>query len=60
MASNIHPVKNLEKVPGDAHEAAAQISSRDTPLRAAHNVDTLLVEWPLTPDGRGRSLVPYA
>ena len=45
--------QNLVNVPGDVHDAAAQIVSRGTPLSAAHDVEMLLVEWHLTPDGQG-------
>ena len=45
-------------VPGVAHDAAAQIASRGTPLSAAHDVVTLLVEWHLTPDGGGAATGP--
>ena len=47
-------------MPEDAHDAAAQMVSRGTSLRAAQDVEMLLVEWHLSPDGRGRPLAPKA
>lgn len=35
----------------DVQETAAQMLNQDTPLKAAHNVMTHLVEWPRTPWG---------
>ena len=41
----------------DAHDAAVHMSASGTPLRAAHDVATLRVEWPRTEAGIGRPLL---
>lgn len=50
----------MAEVLGDAHEAAAQISSKGAPFRAAYDVATPCVEWHLIPDGRRQPATWYA
>lgn len=42
---------------GDANEV--HMTSKGIPLRATHNVETLLAEWHLTADGRGTTIWPF-
>lgn len=53
-SSNIEAKKKRWNVEGDAQEAAAQMSSSETPFKAAQDVVTPRVEWHLTPAGNGR------
>lgn len=45
-------LKTLQKILGVAHEAIAHMASRGATFRADDDVETPLVECPVTPDGR--------